>query len=418
MRYSVSLLLLLLGASCLNEKNADLAQPSTFVRYFNGGFDENAVTVEQTPDDGFIMLSTLEVQESETSLPKFKIKLIKTDAFGNLQWTKVHPAHTNEDEFYDQASPNYVGRNLIVSSDGGYVLTGEKISSTGSYPLILMTDAEGNEIRKDTLTINGRGVALVESGPDLLLLGFNASPQASPDANMFLASVAKATLNDNWVRQYGDGTGNVTLARRLLMNSANQVVWAGTADRASHSDARIVKSEQNSQRVIFDLPIGIPASNEEGRDIAPFGFGYAIVGTTTRNGNRDIFFQRLNEDGSVPNNSTFVLRNEGDGFDEDGLAITVTQDGGLILLGSYNSSNKTDLDSSGKGGRGGQDFQLIKINAFGELQWRRITGSRDNDLGVAVRQARDGGLVVLGTTELANIKTVMLLKTDKNGEIQ
>lgn len=420
MKPGVLLFISLLVASCLSEKNADVAQPGTFVRYFNGGFDENAAAVEQTSDGGFIILSTLEVQENETSLPKSKIKLIKTDAFGNLQWSKVHPTHNSEDEFYDPTSPNYIGRNLIIGSDGGYIITGEKISSFGSYPLVLLTDATGSEIRKDTLNLPGRGVALHETATELLLLGYDPRLQAPADKNMMLVSLSKATLDPNWVRQYGDGTGNVALARRLLMNSANQVVWAGTADRATHSDVRIVKSEQNSQRVIFDLPIGLPGSNEFGRDIAPFGFGYAVVGTTTVNGNRDIFFQRLNENGSVPTNSTFVLANDGDGFDEEGYAITVTQDGGLLLLGSFNTSNNNpgDVDSSGKGGRGGQDFQLIKINAFGELQWRRIVGSRDNDLGVAVRQASDGGLVILGTTELANIKTVMLLKTDKNGEIQ
>ncbi|MFN8690201.1 MAG: hypothetical protein ACK5XL_09395 [Cyclobacteriaceae bacterium] len=403
MKPGALLFISLLVASCLSEKNADVAQPGTFVRYFNGGFDENAAAVEQTSDGGFIILSTLEVQQNGTSLPKSKIKLIKTDAFGNLQWSKVHPTHNSEDEFYDQSTPNYIGRNLIVGSDGGYMITGEKISSFGSYPLVLLTDATGSEIRKDTLNLPGRGVALHETATELLMLGYDSRLQAPADKNMMLVSLSKATLDPNWVRQYGDGTGNVALARRLLMNSANQLVWAGTANRATHSDVRIVKSEQNSQRVIFDLPIGLPGSNEFGRDIAPFGFGYAVVGTTTENGSRDIFFQRLNENGSTPPNSKFVLRDDED--DEEGYAITITQDGGLLLLGSFNANNNLD-------------FHLIKINAFGELQWRRIVGSRDNDVGVAVRQARDGGLVILGTTELANIKTVMLLKTDKNVEIQ
>lgn len=418
------LLVAALLASCLAEKSADIAEPGTFVRYFNGGFNENAVAVEQTGDDGYIILSTLTVQQTETSLPKSKIKLIKTDKFGNLQWTKIHPPHTNNDEFFDPASPNYIGSNLIIGSDNGFIITGETISALGSNPLVLITDSDGNEVRKATLDLPGRGVGLYERETELILLGYDNRPAAPADKNMMLVSLKKATLNPNdlnWVRQYGDGTGNINLARRLLMNSANQVVWAGTADRATHSDVRIVKSDLNSQRVIFDLPIGQPGSNQFGRDIAPFGFGYAVVGTTTENGNRDIFFQRLNENGSVPQNSTFVLANNGDNkFDEEGYALTVTQDGGLLLLGSFNSNNnnENDRDSSGKNGSGGEDYQLIKINAFGELQWRRITGSRDNDLGVAVRQARDGGLVVLGTTDLANIKTVMLLKTDKNGEIQ
>lgn len=119
---------------------------------------------------------------------------------------------------------------------------------------------------------------------------------------------------------------------------------------------------------------------------------------TTRKGNRAIFFQRLNEDVSVPNNSTFALRNNGDGFDEEGLAITVTQDGGLLLMGFFNrtdSNKQNDKDSPGKNGEGGEDYKPIKFNAFCELQWRRIIGGCDNDLGVAERQARDEAPVVV-----------------------
>jgi hypothetical protein len=52
------------------------------------------------------------------------------------------------------------------------------------------------------------------------------------------------------------------------------------------------------------------------------------------------------------------------------------------------------------------------------VTWQKDIGSRNADRSVATLQADDGGYVVLASTTLAGLKTIMLLKTDKNGDIQ
>jgi hypothetical protein len=44
-------------------------------------------------------------------------------------------------------------------------------------------------------------------------------------------------------------------------------------------------------------------------------------------------------------------------------------------------------------------------------------GSKRNDIGVSVLQADDGGYVILGQTSLANVPTITLIKTNKDGAI-
>ncbi len=64
------------------------------------------------------------------------------------------------------------------------------------------------------------------------------------------------------------------------------------------------------------------------------------------------------------------------------------------------------------------DYYLIKIDAFGVKSWIRQHGGKFVDVGCKVIQASDGGYIVLGTTNLANVKSILLMKTDSQGNIQ
>jgi hypothetical protein len=404
-----------LFTACLNEDDRAIGKPDTFLRYFSGGFNETAVAFEQTADDGFVILTNVDARLGESA--SSKMKLYKTDVHGNLLWTEILPAPNGD--FFDATQPQVVGYGLILSKNGGYLITGEWTRNGVPRPFVLRAGEDGKQVRLDSIAgLRGRrGVGLAETNTELLVLGVNPSDTAL-NQKMFLASYGGADFQRRWLRQYGDGTGGGTnITPRLLLNSGSQAIWTGTVARTSGNDIRMVKAEQNSQRVIFDLPIGNPGNNETAADITPFASGYAIIGTTNVNGNDDIFFQRVNEDGSTFTNSQKIVSTKDpqkSQFNETGYALTATRDGGIVLLGSYDSQSD---DLPGETGRG-FDLQLIKIDAFGNEIWRQRYGNQTNDVGVAVRQARDGSLVVLGSTNLANLRVVMLLKTDKNGEIQ
>jgi hypothetical protein len=67
----------------------------------------------------------------------------------------------------------------------------------------------------------------------------------------------------------------------------------------------------------------------------------------------------------------------------------------------------------------GTDYCLIKVDAFGKPTpiWTRVLGGRFDDAGKSIITTADGGHVVLGTTNLANVKTILLMKVDKEGKI-
>lgn len=397
---------------CLSEKKTDPGVPSTFVKYFNGGFNDVAQDIKPTSDGGYLLLATTEVKQNEVSEARYKIKLIKTDEFGSLQWQRIYPDYDNNIETEDPIdSVSFKGRSLLVMKDisgieTGYVVVGDSIqkgSTSQSHIRLMLTDLNGNITKarnfKPGFEAQGSGITVNDDG-NFVVLGSAVNNQAT--TNMILAELDQ-DLNTVWIKTYGAGTSK--LANKLFINNQS-VYWAGTVIKNNRSDIRFVKTPPNSENTDFDLPIGTPNNNETGNDICPYGFGYAVIGTTDELGDEDILFKRLTEDGTELASMIFGSRNQS----ENGLAICQAKDGGLILLGN--------VDTSISAGRGGKDYFLIKINAFGDTEWTRTFGSKNDDAGAAVLANSDGTYTILGTTLFGGLRTLALIKTDNLGRIE
>ena len=408
---------LLILASCLSESNVSPGSASTFIRYYNGGNNDQAQSLEQTPDLGFIILANTKIQKAEADVPNYKIKLIRTDQYGNPIWTKLFPAIgvTNED---------HLGSELQLLPSGGYVITGQDIQSgpTGpTYTSLLMTvDDSGNLTKKTSFATdpkiveNGKAVAVNSAGNFLVL-------STAGTATMYLSERNKSdfTAVNAAAPSITYSAGETTLANRLFIDETGKVLWSGVVTKNGLTGIRMIKTVPNNINTDFDLLISNPGYSEVATDFCRFGYGYAVTGSTNQKagstaagGDTDILFKRLGVDGEVLSSVSFPF---GDGTTPDGQndignSISSTQDGGLILLSSVNSAAIK--------GRGDTDYYLIKINAFGDKVWTSSFGSKYKDDGVAVRQSTDGGYVVLGTITEGGLKLVTLTKTDKNGVVQ
>lgn len=392
--------------ACKTEDKVGPVNASTFVRYFNGGNNDEAQQVLQTSDGGFIILAN--TQDLATSA--YKIKLIKTDGSGNQLWQQLYPAYGADNE------KSYKGNNLITLSDGGYVIVGQDIQNTSPKMMILRVDSNGGLTKQTTLnsqiSVIGTGVSMDADG---YLWAIGSIQNATSTKNMLFAKFDKSSMDSLWSYEYGAGTS--TLAPRLFLSAQKDAYWGGTIQKDnSNSSIRFVKVQTNSSNtggIDYDLPLSKPQYTETGNDFCRYGSGFAIIGTTnkkeTGTGDIDILFKRIAEDGSELSSKSFPI--EGQQQNETGNSICSTLDGGLLLLGT--------IDTQGENlGRGDKDYYLIKINAFGEVEWTRDYGSKFEDKGVNVIQSSDGGYVILGTSSIGRVKTVMLMKTNKNGDIE
>ena len=98
---------------------------------FGGTDDDWGMSVEQTMDDGFIMVG----HTLSYGAGYYDIYMVKTDAFGNEEWHQTFGG--TEEDF---------GYSVLQSSDGGYVVLGFTVSfGSGNKDVwLIKTDAQGN----------------------------------------------------------------------------------------------------------------------------------------------------------------------------------------------------------------------------------------------------------------------------------
>lgn len=410
---------------CLKEENADPGLPDTFVKYFNGGFNDVAQDIKSTDDGGYLMLATTEVRINEVTEPYYKIKIIKTDRYGNQAWQKIYPAYgpppaAGEEQKIDSVS--FRGRSLAILRDAagletGYVVVGDSIharANSESHLLIMLTDLDGNSINAKTIKpsfpVQGKGVVVNGNGTSNVtytVLGAAINPQFTK--NMYLAELS-TNLAVNWERTHG--AGESILANRLYSDSQNYY-WSGTVKKqGTPSDIRFLKTPGDSENTLFDLEIGDPSFSETANDMCAYGFGFAVTGTSDENGDDDILFKRLAQDGRELSSNLYGFPGQSDA----GLSICQARDGGLLLVGSVNTHIPDGTTT--QVGRGGKDYYLIKINAFGDEEWSRVFGSKNDDIAASVLANADGSYVIFGTTVWGGLRTLSLIKTDSKGSIE
>jgi hypothetical protein len=412
-----ALALFLLIFSC-KESSVHIAKPSTFVRYINGGNNDQSIGIIETADKGFMILAntSLKVGNSGTFS---KIKLVKTDAYGNVIFQKLYKDIN--------ATKNQEGGGLVPivdnsGSETGYLIVGDEIDATGQHKLLMIqTDLNGDTVKTVTYHVNAKGspaeldvqgIAVAQAkktSGDFFVIG---QIQSYKD-DMLFAQINSSTLDTVWTKTYGSGKG--VLANRLFLDNLEQsAYWGGTVTRtnANNAENRLVNSKFNSKSTLFDLNYGPLSEDRLGNDICTYGFGYAIVGSLSSavgSGVYDsIVYTQIGDDGreTPGTGKSFPLK-----FSQiipAGNSICSTSDGGLLILGTL------ALDDKGND----TDYYLIKIDGFGNQQWTKQYGSSKVDVGSRVLQASDGGYIILGTTNLANVQSIFLMKTDAQGNIQ
>jgi hypothetical protein len=132
--------------------------------------------------------------------------------------------------------------------------------------------------------------------------------------------------------------------------------------------------------------------------------GYVVVGATSSYGagSFDVYVIKTNSVGDIIWTKTYGADQE-----DGGNGVIETSDGGYIVAGwtfSY--------------GEGYADVYLIKTDANGDSLWTVTYGGALNDYGWQVVEAADGGYFVTGWTESfgEGARDVYLIRTDANGD--
>ncbi len=102
---------------------------------------------------------------------------------------------------------------------------------------------------------------------------------------------------------------------------------------------------------------------------------------------------------------TTFQRTYGGAFDDDGLSVQTTSDGGYVIAGATSSFG---ADQS--------DVYLIKVNALGDTQWTRTYGGAGWQAAYSVQQTADSGYILAGSTADSLFEHGYLVRADHSGE--
>jgi uncharacterized repeat protein (TIGR01451 family) len=357
------------------------------------GFD-----VKQTPDGGYIMVGELDYP---TGAIRHYIRLIKTDAEGEVQWEKIY----GDGEVLSEN-----GRAVRPLSDGGYAVAGSKDS--GNFPygkmLLMRTDALGDTLWTRAYD-SGDGAAAAYSlypTPDGgFILG---GEHTGVDSNLFNSAIfivkTDADGNVEWmIDPEPDFTPGALAASRIMdirRLSAGGYIAAGE----SNGQGLLVRIDETGD-TLWTKKYGLTTGDRFFSVAeAPDG-GFVVAGEST----------------GFAGNSPVVVKTDADGnmeweqypvgiFWGAATGIIPATDGGYVFTGSQTDFWGTPSNPNGLAVAG----FLTRIDESGQVVWNRNLGnplSNQYYNGAALSATADGGYIITG----GNNFTAFLMKTDHLG---
>jgi len=408
----------MLAVGCKSESDVGPANDPTFVRYL-GSENNNVAVLAQEAGDGITLLSYSEIAGDIVGDVSYQIKLIHLDAFGNWVWEKNYPDDVDKTKLQIRAS-SFISLNDANGGLTGYLIIRDSINANGTTKLQLVyTDANGENAvyntvsdASSTVSLQGRAVVQDNTGDFVVLAKLNGDPNSK---DMFVAKIAASDIGIThdkknpipltWSKKYGAGVSS--LMNRLYSNGPNAgYSWGGSVLNSTSlkNDIRVIRVPENSETPFIGAPLGDSNFDENAVDFCQSVGGWTITGSTTESEvNGDIYVMKLTNNAQVVFKQ--VLPEFEAGQKQEGVSITETADGSYGVLANVGTTNKQ------------QDLLVVKCNASGGVTWSHSYGSSDKQEGASIRTTADGSYLVFATTYFGNVKKLMLMKLNKNGEL-
>jgi hypothetical protein len=270
---------------------------------------------------------------------------------------------------------------------------------------LLFLDQEGTLQRTATISLytpqtpdvslHGRAV-IEDTDGNLIILG---KMEGAGSVDMYVAKYSVQSNSILWERRYGAGAS--TLINRIYTRSDKNLLWAGSVENSSKSNVRIVRAPEDSQSAIIGNGIGEPDINEFANDFCEAIGGWAITGSTNKDGDTDIYYLKVSNNSDVIFSQSINM----DGSNDEGNSICESHDRSLVILGTVESEATQ------------KDLYLTKVDLAGTQLWDFKYGGADDQAGASVRQLTDGSYLIFGTTSYGRVKKLMLMKVNQDGKL-
>jgi len=299
---------------------------------------DRANWVRQTADGGYIITG----HSSSYGAGSYDIVLMKFDSTGALTWSKTAGGYSGD-----------MGKCVIQTTDGAYVITGFTASFGGTGNIFLMKVNSAGTVLWTKMAGGGSG----DQGRCV---------EQTPDGGFIVAGLAQS---------YGMGGADVVL---MKFNSAGDVEWSRTAGTTGEEYANSLCRTADGGYVIagtlfggagtYDVLVAkfnsggaLEWARTAGGAAADYGHsvaqaadgGYVVTGTTRSFGsdNLEVFLLKFDSAGTLSWAKTI-----GGGSDDEAYGLKLTADGGIVVAGATSTYSYVAYD-----------FFLVRTDANGAI---------------------------------------------------
>jgi len=366
----------------------------TWQKTFGGKNDDEANSIQQTTDGGYIVAGSTESLGTGGK----DVYILKLNSKGDLEWQKTFGG-----EDYDGAT------SIQQTTDGGYIVAGwtESFSSGGTDGYILKLNSNGGVEWQKTFggKYNDEAYSIQQTTDGgYIVAGETYSFETGGYYDVYILKLnSKGEIE--WQKTFGGKYIDEAYSIQQTADGGYIVAGVTGSFGFGEQDAYILKlnskGEIEWQKTFggdgFDIATSIQQTTDG---------GYIAAGWTESfgSGEYDAYVLKLNSKGEVEWQKTFG------GWNDDGAySIQQTKDGGYIVAGGTESF-----------GSGGTDAYILKLNSKGQLEWQKTFGGEDYDGANSIQQTKDGGYIVAGWTWSfgSGGADVYILKLDSKGEVE
>ncbi len=361
----------------------------TFQKMYGGASDDIVNKVTLAHDGGYVFAG----QTFSYGLGPGKMYMVKTDIYGNINWTKTFNGPLNNDNAF----------TIIQTSDSGYFLAGATQTIFNAVKIfVVKTDMNGNMLWSktisDSLSTYDEISSVVETvNGDFVLLGHNAS-------DVYVVKI-DGTGNLIWAKSYGGASFDS--GKSLITCSNGGYIIAGFTNTfgTGNSDAYVLRINDLGN-LLWSKTFG--------------GFQDDIFNSVRQTISGDFIFAGETSSFGSGANEVLLIKTDSAGnelwskcyggvLSETGWDLLLTDNNGVIIFGSTTSF-----------GWGTGDLFLIKTDSDGNLLWSRAIGGSDEEDSQGysnVLHTSDSGFVFIGNTYSfgSGFSDCYLVKTDSLG---
>jgi hypothetical protein len=278
-----------------------------------------------------------------------KIQQISPKLFiPDLEWQKTYGGSDREE-----------ANCILQTTDGGYIVVGRTLSNNG--------DVIGNHGIWDAWILKLDMHGMIEWRNCYGGIGWDVanSVKQTSDEGYIISGYATARIAE------GDSTGQT--------ERTDVDVWVLKIDNKGDIEWQKDLGDENSN----EFGTCIQITKDGGYIIAGSKIWFAGMGKNGSYYNSDILVIKLKMDGSIEWENIY-------NHDDRDIATSIqtTSDGGYIICGYSNSKEDANWAE--------RDYLIIKLDKFGNIDWKKNYGGSGMDEAQSIQQTFDGGYIVLG----------------------